>query len=66
MNTAVLPIPALAWHITSIPVVELGMHFYWTSDGCSKAQSSMALFISGFRSMSLKLEIFTSTKVVGF
>ena len=39
IKTAVLPIPDTAWHKTSLPWTDWGMHSYWTSDGCSKPQS---------------------------
>mmetsp|Transcript_19152 Transcript_19152/g.53631 ORF Transcript_19152/g.53631 Transcript_19152/m.53631 type:complete len:205 (-) Transcript_19152:213-827(-) len=53
-NTAVLPIPDLAWHSTSMPRMAWGMHSCWTSEGCSKPQSVMACRSSGFSMSSLK------------
>mmetsp|Transcript_97664 Transcript_97664/g.237500 ORF Transcript_97664/g.237500 Transcript_97664/m.237500 type:complete len:227 (-) Transcript_97664:269-949(-) len=41
-NTAVLPMPDLAWQMTSMPRIACGMHSCWTSDGCSKPQSTKA------------------------
>ena len=64
INTAVLPIPDTAWHKTSLPWTDWGMHSYWTSDGCSKPQSWIALFNSLFKSISLKLEQFTPYRPV--
>ena len=56
-NTAVLPIPDLAWQRMSTPIIALGMHSYCTSEGCSKPQSVIARLSSGLRSISLKLVV---------
>ena len=53
-KTAVFPMPDLAWHRTSTPIIDYGMHSYWTSEGCSNPQSPMAFISSGFRRKSLK------------
>mmetsp|Transcript_12054 Transcript_12054/g.30713 ORF Transcript_12054/g.30713 Transcript_12054/m.30713 type:complete len:205 (-) Transcript_12054:208-822(-) len=52
-KTAVLPIPDLAWQITSMPRMAWGMHSCWTSEGCSKPQSTIALRSSGLSRKSL-------------
>jgi hypothetical protein len=38
-NTAVLPIPLLAWHKMSPPFKALGIASYYTSLGCSNPAS---------------------------
>mmetsp|Transcript_13392 Transcript_13392/g.34358 ORF Transcript_13392/g.34358 Transcript_13392/m.34358 type:complete len:209 (-) Transcript_13392:230-856(-) len=53
-KTAVLPIPDLAWQMTSMPRMACGMHSCWTSLGCSKPQSWMARSSSGLSRKSLK------------
>ena len=57
MNTAVFPIPDTAWHKISSPDTAAGMHFYWTSDGCSNPHSVMALESSLLSKKSLKLVV---------
>mmetsp|Transcript_8954 Transcript_8954/g.33413 ORF Transcript_8954/g.33413 Transcript_8954/m.33413 type:complete len:201 (+) Transcript_8954:669-1271(+) len=52
-KTAVLPIPDLAWQITSMPKMAWGMHSCWTSLGCSNPQSTIARKSSGFNKKSL-------------
>lgn len=52
-NTAVFPIPLFAWQIMSVPIIAWGMHSYYTSLGCSKPQSVMALRSSGLNRKSL-------------
>mmetsp|Transcript_361 Transcript_361/g.886 ORF Transcript_361/g.886 Transcript_361/m.886 type:complete len:209 (-) Transcript_361:183-809(-) len=53
-NTAVLPIPDLAWQMMSMPSTACGMHSCCTSDGCSKPQSTTARSSSGLRMKSRK------------
>ena len=52
-NTAVLPMPELAWQMTSVPRIACGMTSNCTCEGCSKPQSVMARNSSGFRRKSL-------------
>mmetsp|Transcript_1090 Transcript_1090/g.4030 ORF Transcript_1090/g.4030 Transcript_1090/m.4030 type:complete len:205 (+) Transcript_1090:1325-1939(+) len=53
-NTAVLPMPDLAWQSTSMPRIACGMHSCWTSDGCSKPQSTIPRRSCGLRRKSRK------------
>eukprot|EP01139_Manchomonas_bermudensis_P015271 Amastigsp_a509855_89.p3 type:complete len:250 gc:universal Amastigsp_a509855_89:766-17(-) len=53
-NTAVLPMPALAWQSTSVPRIACGIHCCCTSDGCSKPQSTIACRSSGLSTRSRK------------
>mmetsp|Transcript_4409 Transcript_4409/g.17587 ORF Transcript_4409/g.17587 Transcript_4409/m.17587 type:complete len:205 (-) Transcript_4409:192-806(-) len=53
-NTAVLPMPDLAWQITSMPRIAWGMHSCCTSEGCSKPQSTIARRSSGLSRKSRK------------
>ena len=64
MNTAVFPRPETAWQTTSLPIMAYGMHSCWTADGCSKPQSTMALFNSFFNRKSLKPALWTPVYVV--
>jgi len=59
INTAVFPKPETAWQSTSLPLFAWGMHSCWTSEGCSKPQSWMALLISFLRRKSLKFVVWT-------
>lgn len=54
MNTAVLPVPDLAWQRMSSPSSPWGMHSRCTSDGCSNAFSAMRFINSLLKFISLK------------
>mmetsp|Transcript_14874 Transcript_14874/g.37592 ORF Transcript_14874/g.37592 Transcript_14874/m.37592 type:complete len:210 (-) Transcript_14874:187-816(-) len=60
-KTAVLPMPDLAWQMMSPPRMACGMHSCWTSEGCSKPQSTIARVSSGLSKKSLKPELCTPT-----
>jgi len=60
-KTAVLPMPEMAWHSTSVPRMACGMHSCWTSEGCSKPQSVMARMSSSLSMKSLKPEVWMPT-----
>mmetsp|Transcript_163800 Transcript_163800/g.398105 ORF Transcript_163800/g.398105 Transcript_163800/m.398105 type:complete len:204 (-) Transcript_163800:136-747(-) len=60
-NTAVLPMPDLAWQMMSMPSSACGMHSCCTSLGCSKPQSTMARSSSGFSMKSRKPEAWMPT-----
>lgn len=60
-NTAVLPIPDLAWQMMSMPSTACGMHSCCTSEGCSNPQSITARRHSGFRMKSRKPDAWMPT-----
>ena len=60
-NTAVLPIPDLAWHKMSILSTAWGIHSCCTSEGCSNPLSTMDLRSSGFNKKSRKPELWIET-----
>mmetsp|Transcript_16342 Transcript_16342/g.25264 ORF Transcript_16342/g.25264 Transcript_16342/m.25264 type:complete len:242 (-) Transcript_16342:350-1075(-) len=59
MKTAVLPVPARAWQIMSLPSMAAGMQSCWTSEGCSKPLFLMARLSSLLSTKSLKPELLT-------
>ena len=61
-KTAVLPMPDLAWHSTSMPSRQLGMASCCTSDGCSNPKSTMARSSSGLSIKSRNDDECTPTK----